>query len=251
MTRYGFLFLSAALLAPPASALEDHVPLTIPPAAETARISVEAVPSRRSMRGLTRAQRAGRQAMHEGGFVEPDMLRQLAERGDGLAAQRYVRVLQADPTASASDLAFYSALAVQTGRGKLLQQMLTAMDSLDPTTEPRDRVNRYIAALYPQAWAGNAVALDAVARFNGEGRLFGALSERTRDRLLTEMRALGDGRGQLGMAVGLLEDRAKDPSGDWDQAGRVRALLQEAAASPHPGVAATAASLLTTLEAGG
>lgn len=234
-----------------AEARDDHVPMTIRPSVETKGISVEVVAGRSSMSGLSATLRAARSAMHEGGAVEPDLLRQLAERGDGLAALRYVRVLQADPASSASDMAYFSALAVQTGRGYLLDEMLDAMDLLDPATEPRNRVNTYIAALYPQAWAGNAIALDAVYRFNGDGRLFGALSDRTRDRLLDEMRRIGDGRGELGIAINLLEARAKNETSPFGEEGRVRSLLTDAANSTHPGTIAAANALLLSLEADG
>lgn len=229
----------------------DRVPMTIPPAAETKGISVQVTEGRRSMRGLSTTLRNARSAMHDGSTVEADLLRQLADRGDGLAALRYVRILQADPGASASDLAYYAALAVQTGRGYLLDEMLEAMDTLDPETEPQARINLYIAALYPQAWAGNALALDAVYRFNGQGRLFGALSDRTRDRLLDEMRQIGDGRGQLGIAISLMEARDEDRASPFEEEGRARALLTEAAASNHPGIIAAATTLLATLEADG
>ncbi|UWQ19664.1 hypothetical protein [Jannaschia sp. M317] len=226
----------------------DHVPMTIPPAATASGITVQVTEGRRSMRGLNSRLRAARRAMHQGADVSPEDLRDLADRGDGLAATRYTRILLADPAATASDRAYYAALAVQTGRGYLLDEMLTAMDRLDPEAEPRDRVRLYISTLYPQAWAGNAVALDAVYRFNGEGTLFGALSDATRDRLLAEMREIGDGRGQLGMALRLLEARAKaDTDTAWSEADRVQTLLTEAAASPHPGVATAAATLLHQL----
>lgn len=244
---------SIALTAPAfAQDRADRVPMTIPPAADTKGISVQVTEGRRSMRGLSSALRNARTAMHDGTDVEPDLLRQLADRGDGLAALRYVRILQADPTSTASDLAYYAGLAVQTGRGYLLDEMLEAMDRLDPETEPRDRINLYISALYPQAWAGNALALDAVYRFNGEGKLFGALSDRTRDRLLDEMRQIGDGRGQLGIAISLMEARDENRDSPFEEEGRARALLTEAAAtSNHPGIIAAANTLLLTLEADG
>ena len=59
--------------------------------------------------------------------------------------------------------------------------------------------------LYPHAWAGNTLALEAVVAFNGEGLLFGPLSERTRLRILNEAQEHGDGRVEFGMAMALLE----------------------------------------------
>jgi hypothetical protein len=242
-----FVLLIAACFATGAVSAQpraDHVPMTIAAsAAESASgIIVQVTPGRTSMRGLPASLRAARRNMHDGLPVPPEQLRALADRRDGLAARRYVTVLLTDPDSSRSDVAFYSALALQAGRKGVLIHMLNAMEDLDPVTEPADRVNRYIAALYPQAWAGNTVALQAVQRFNGEGRLFGALSDRTRDRLLEEMRAVGDGRGQLAMAIRLLETRPDDDLAE------VRGLLDEAVRDGHPGVVATATALRARLD---
>ncbi|UWQ22097.1 hypothetical protein [Jannaschia sp. W003] len=240
------LCFAAALAAAARAAEPATVPMTIPPAPEADATVVRSEAGRRTMEGLPATLRAVRRRMQQGGAVEPAQLRALADRGDGLAAQRYARLLLADPESSASDRAFYAALAVRTGRSALFRPMLRAMARLDPATEPPERVRRLIATLYPQAWAGNAAALDAVERFNGEGRLFGALSDATRERMLALMRRAGDGRGQLAMAVSLMETRPAAPA-PWPGRAEADALIAEAGASDHPGVAAAAAALAAIL----
>ena len=42
--------------------------------------------------------------------------------------------------------------------------------------------------------AGNVLALDALIVLNGEGRLFGPMSDRTRDRIVAQAEQAGDGR---------------------------------------------------------
>lgn len=227
------------------------IPNLIAPGKGDTRVSVivdRGVTSHKQLR--TAASRRARAALHAGQEVSAADLRALAGAGDGLAAQRYVRILQAAKTpADPSDIAFYAAVAVGTGRVWTLGAMIEAMHKLDPATEPKARVRKYIQVLYPHAWAGNTAALEAVVAFNGEGRLFGPLSERTRQRIAVETRAHGDGRIELGMAMGLLE-RARaaqtlDPA-DLDQA---RDLLVRAAASEHLAVATTAQNLLRLMDA--
>jgi hypothetical protein len=106
---------------------------------------------------------------------------------DGLAAQRYVRHLVANG-GSDSDIAYFGSIAVATGRVWTLPETVKAMLRLDPATEPPERVKVYMAMIYPHAWAGNSLALDAVVMLNGKGRLFGEMSDRTRKQLDEQMR---------------------------------------------------------------
>lgn len=207
-------------------------------------------------RGLTSSKRLrstalrnARTAMHEGGGVSAEHLRALAEAGDGLAAQRYVRLLEASSTPPGpSDLAYFSAISVGTGRVWTLKTMIAAMHDLDPKSEPRARINKYIQVLYPHAWAGNPLALEAVLAFNGEGRLFGALSDRTRDRILAESREHGDGRIELGMALSLLERTRAAESPAPGDLSLARSLLKQAEISDHLAVRASAQNLLRLMD---
>lgn len=231
-----------------ATAQEGVIPNLIAPVESRAQLAVTVDPGLRSSKRLPRDLIAARAAMHANEQVSAENLRRLAEAGDGLAAQRYVRILETDPDANPSDIAFFAAQAVGTGRIWTLETMVAAMHRLDPAAEPRPRIRKYIQVLYPHAWAGNSVALQAVVDFNGEGRLFGPLTERTRQRIEAEAREQGDGRIELGMAMALLErtraTSAPDPK-DLDQA---RALLEQAEASTHLAVKTTAQNLLRLME---
>jgi len=204
-------------------------------------------PGRRSNAGLPADLRAARTTMLEGVDIAPDLLRRLAEGGDGLAAQKYVRLLTADLAASASETAYFATLAVMTGRLWTLPDAVAAMRLLDPATEPADRIRSYYAMLYPHAWAGNALALAAVIDLNGESRLFGPLSEATRARILAADALIGDRRAALRLALTLLGQPALS---DADRA-LARIYLKQATASNHLGVQVTADTILARLDATG
>lgn len=242
-------FAMMMIITAPLAAQQAHVPIIpnlIAQADSDARISVTVDRGLRSSKPLpTAALRIARTALHNGQAIHASDLRALAQAGDGLAAQRYVRLLQAsrlhpDP----SDLAYFSAIAVGTGRVWTLGTMIEAMHKLNPQFEPKERVNQYIKVLYPHAWAGNSLALQAVLSFNGEGRLFGPLSEATRDRILAEAREHGDGRLELGMAMGLLEQTRAAVRADRNDLIQARNLLELAQRSDHLAVATTAQNLL-------
>ncbi len=126
-----------------------------------------------------------------------------------------------------------------TGRIWPLEDVVSVLLTLDPATEPADRVTMAIVALYPQAWAGNGLALDALVQLNGEGRLFGVMSQATRARLTEAASAAGDGRLFLHLAVA-------DLWGTSDPAAIARAqdYLTQAAAGSHLGVRTAAQALL-------
>lgn len=243
------MFALLVLLAPlPLAAQQTHVPI-IPnlfgPNTDAANVSVVVTPGLTSNRNLRNSLRNARTRMQKGGEVSARELRALANAGDGLASQRYVRLLQAEEAEpNPSDLAYYAAVAVGTGRVWTLRTMIEAMHQLDPKTEPRQRVRKYIQVLYPHAWAGNLAALQAVVEFNGEGRLFGPLSDKTRTRIQVEAAKHGDGRIELGIAVAMLERlRATENPNRTDQA-YARRLLQQSANSTHLAVATSAQNLL-------
>ncbi|MEM9248563.1 MAG: hypothetical protein AAGB05_07680 [Pseudomonadota bacterium] len=232
-------------LAPGGSmATAQTVPFPFEPDREARQLSVTVTPDRRSMRGLSPSLRTARAAMHAGETIADQDLARLAEAGDGLAAQTLARRLVAQPEADPSDVAYYSALAVMTGRVWTLPQMVRAMRQLTPGQEPSDRVRAYIRALYPHAWEGNTLALDAVVAFNGEGRLFGALSDRTRERILERSARDGEGRAELRLAVARLEAGVETAQARAE----VRALLERAEASTHLGIRTAAQNLIARLD---
>ena len=187
----------------------QQLTLLMPPDPADRQISVVVTPGLASNYGLTDALKASRGAMLAGQDISPADLRALADRNDGLAALRYVRLLLADPTATPSDIAYYATVAVGTGRVWPLPDAVAAMRLLDPATEPADRIRAYVRMLYPHAWAGNALALDAVIDLNGAGRLFGPLSEETRLKILAQDAANGDGRAVMRMALALLSQPSR------------------------------------------
>lgn len=242
-----------AMLAPvPLAAQQVHVPIIpnlIGPNTEGAQVSVVVDRGLTSNRNLRRSLRDARTRMQQGDNLSAEELRALANAGDGLAAQRYVRLIEAQQTTpNPSDMAYFSAIAVGTGRVWTLRTMIDAMHRLDPETEPRERVRKYIKVLYPHAWAGNTLALQAVVEFNGEGRLFGPLSDKTRARIQTEAAKHGDGRIELGIAVAMLERSRAAATPDPKDLAYARRLLQQSAKSTHLAVATSAQNLLLLIQ---
>lgn len=253
--RWLCTILLGAAVASPLAAQQKGAPIIpnlIVPDVSGERISVVVDPGLRNSKALkTDALRAARVALHEGGDVSSKDLRALANAGDGLAAQRYVRVLQAaQPQATQSDLAYYSAVAVGTGRIWTLKTMIDAMHHLDPKAEPRARIRTYIKVLYPHARAGNALAIEAQVAFNGEGRLFGPLSDATRTRILEQAAQHGTGRIEFGMAMGILERTRRAETPDPDDLAQARRLLTLASTSDHLAVSTSARNLLRLMDAG-
>lgn len=172
-------------------------------------------------------------------------LRALADHWDGLAALRYVRrLIDSQPHGSDSDIAYYGSIAVATGRIWPLADVTAALRRLDPVTEPPERIMVYADMLYAHAWAGNSLALDAVIDLNGEGRLFGPLSDATRARLLEIGDKRGDGRVALHMAMSLLQA----PSLTEDQRRHARNYLNRAQGGNDLSVQTVAATLLRRLD---
>jgi len=239
------------LAAPPVAAQTATITLDIPADAASRQISVKVTPGLAHTRKLpTAALRVARRTMLDGKDIGADDLRALADQNDGLAALKYTRLLVASG-ATASDIAYYGSIAVATGRVWVLPDTVAAMRRLDPGAESAARKNAYVAMLYPHAWAGNGLALDAVIDLNGEGRLFGPMSDATRLRILEQGEANGDGRAALRLALTLLQARPPTASGP-DASGRnaaddalLRDYLERAMAGSNLEVRATAANLLT------
>ncbi|MEM8730018.1 MAG: hypothetical protein AAGF79_08870 [Pseudomonadota bacterium] len=243
------LTILAALLAPVMLPAQT-IPIPLSDSAETRQISVAVAPGVRSMRQVPSARlRVLRARMHRGEDLPSTALKELANLGDGLAAQRYVRRLLDSPDASPSDIAYYAAIAVGAGRVWTLPDMIDAMRLLDPQSEPWFRIRTYISVLYGHAWRGNTLALDAVEEFNGAGKLFGPLTERTRARMIAQAEKNGDGRLELRMALALLEQGAAQNELPEADVAQLRGLLSQAAAADSLSARAMAENLLTLTEA--
>ncbi len=241
-------FAALALAALTQGATAQSIPVPVTDEAETRQISVTVTRGLTSMAGLPASLRDARARMHRGESPSEQDLRALADRGDSLAAQRYVRRLQAGPHPEqrASDIAYYAAIAVGGGRVWTLPDMVAAMERLDPS-ENQTRINKYISVLYPHAWAGNTLALDAVVKFNGPGKLFGPLSDATRQRILDQGRANGNGRVELRLALAIMERKATRPLTE-DETTEARGYLQRAMGYDSLAVTATAENLMAMLE---
>lgn len=233
----------------PLMAGAQNYTLSMPIAADLERqqISVTVNPGVTSTAKLkTSALREARKAMIAGAEIPDADLRALADAGDGLAAQRYVRRLKDQGLAAAnpSDVAYYGSIAVAAGRIWTLRDAVEAMRRLDPETEPADRKRAHMAMLYPHAWAGNSLALDALIDLNGDGKLFGKMSEDTRRKILEQGAKNGDGRAALRMALDLLQ---KADRTEAEQAN-LRDYLAQAAQADNLAVQTTSANILAMLD---
>lgn len=168
-------------------------------------------------RGVTRtsqlpsALRPLRKAMVGDAAIGEADLRKLAERRDGLAALRYTKILLArGMTENAAEIGYFASIAAGAGRVSTLDEMIAAMRRLEPGTVPKERLGQMIRVLYAHAWAGNTAALSALIDLNGADRLLGAMSDRTRARLLETGLKLGDGRIELHLAMKVLAGGARD-----------------------------------------
>lgn len=230
----------------------QSIPVPFSDTADTRQISVTVSPGIRGMNQVRDpALRALREQMHDGGGIDSEGLRRLADLGDGLAAQRYVRrMLEEDSDGlDHSDIAYYAAIAVGSGRVWTLPEMVAAMHRIPPGSESPERIRKYIEVLYAHAWEGNTLALDAVRAFNGEGRLFGPLSDATRERMLEQAARNGDGRVEIGLALRLMERHDRDGGLAPEDMDELNRLLTRAANAAHLGVAVSARTMIEQLDA--
>ncbi len=243
MRQSRILFAAAALAA--TGAQGGTIPVLFDGDEDTHKISVTVTRGLSSMQDVPDLYlRNARERLNKGESIPDAALRQLARLNDGFAAQRYARRLMRRDSASASDIAYFSAIAVSTGRVATLHNLIAALEKLDPAKEPSYRVKKYIQVINAHAWAGNDLAMDAVIAFNGEGRLFGPLSSATRARILERAEKDGDGRVELRLALSLMETRPLNA----DQTKWVAEYLDRAGASDHPGIASAAMALRRTLD---
>lgn len=244
--RTAGIIVAAALAATSVSAEIKLVPVPFASDQESREISVVVDPGLKRTKSLPRSLQDARIALLNKETLPAETLKALADRRETLAALRYVDVLMARGIEdNASDVAWYAAIAVGGGRVWALPEMVEALHLLDPKTEPQVRINQYIRVLYPHAWAGNELALDAVIDFNGEGRLFGPLSDSTRERIEAQIAQNGSARGDLRVAVSILSQDTLTP----DDKARARVHLERARQADHLAVATTAANLIEQLDA--
>lgn len=225
------------------------ISMNIPPDKTHRQIAVVVTKGLTSTKKLpTPELKDARKRMLAGKDVTPDELRALADHGDGLAAQKYERYLSDNAaTSTASDIAYYGTIALGTGRVWALPAVVDALRKIDPATEPEARKKAYAAVLYPYAWAGNSLALDAIIDLNGKDKLFGEMSKATQDKIAAQGEKAGDGRVALRLAIALLQK----PERSKADLALAQHFLKLAQASDNVQVQATATNLITLLASNG
>ncbi len=225
------------------------ISMNIPPDKTHRQIAVVVTKGLTSTKKLpTPELKDARKRMLAGKDVTPDELRALSDHGDGLAAQKYERYLSDNAaTSTASDIAYYGTIALGTGRVWALPAVVEALRRIDPATEPDARKKAYAAVLYPYAWAGNSLALDAIIDLNGKDKLFGEMSKATQDKIAAQGEKAGDGRVALRLAIALLQK----PERSKADLSLAQHFLKLAQASDNVQVQATATNLITLLASNG
>lgn len=188
------------------------------------------------------ALQAARKRMVSGGNVTTSQLRALADAGDGLAAYRYGKLLQASvPPAKAGAAAHYYAIAAYTGRAfavaPLAKLLVAEGDDYGPSL-----LQQSLNALTIQAISGNAKAAQVLGQMYSEGVPFG------RDLMQAQhflaMAGQNDPLAALKLGIVLITDPA---DAALDHVG-ARAALTLAANSDNLSAHVTAQNLLRLLD---
>ena len=185
---------------------------------------------------------AARKRMVTGGKVSGNELRALADAGDGLAAFRYGKLLQASvPPAKAGSAAHYYAIAAYTGRAfavlPLGQLLLSEGADYGPSL-----LEQSLNALTVQAISGNAKAAQLLAQMYTTGVPFG--HDPGQAKHYTVLAGQEDPAGALKLGIALINDPA---DAALDHAG-ARAALTLAADSTNLSAQITAQNLLRLLD---
>ena len=178
---------------------------------ESRRVSVRLAPGIRSSRDIGNANLVrARRAIHDGRPVSLGTLRALADLGDGNAAFKFAKTLDAleDPALGA-DIAHYYAMAAATGRAGALFGLVRSLQALDPTTTGPARLSNLREVLIAYARAGNSIAVEAMIRFHVAGTPFGPLDDEL-ERLAAEEDAPGAPLVALQLATQLMQDGWSD-----------------------------------------
>lgn len=191
----------------------------------------------------TAALQAARRKMISGAAMAPKELRALADAGDGLAAFRYAKLLQAahapDPTGGA---AHYYAIAAYTGRAFAVPPLARLLKD-EGAGYSASRLTQGLNAMTVQALSGNAVAATLLGQMYADGVPFG------RDVVQAQIylgMATGGGtpRAALQLGVALMSDPADQAAGHPG----ARAALMLAASADDLSVRVTAENLLKQLD---
>lgn len=192
----------------------------------------------------TAALQAARRKMLSGATMTPKELRALADAGDGLAAFRYAKLLQA---AQATDLtggaAHYYAIAAYTGRAFAVPPLARLLKD-EGAGYTASRLTHGLNAMTVQALSGNAVAATLLGQMYADGVPFGR--DVAQAQIFLGMAATGGGsqRAALQLGVALMSDPADQHAGHPG----ARAALMLAAAADDLSVRVTAENLLNQLD---
>lgn len=179
-----------------------------------------------------------RKSMLKGRDLSDRELQTLADAGEGLAAARYAKRLEArkDP-AYLDDAAHYYSIAVYMDRDFALPRLIALVAAPDAEFSPA-RLRNLRAVLERATRDGNPVAVAGLAKLLLDGRPFGADVPRARELLLVAAQA-GDADAAVELALSHIRGAPGVPS-DPEAA---REALELAANSPDPGVQAMALTL--------
>lgn len=191
----------------------------------------------------TAALRAARRKMVGGGYVGPSDLRALADAGDGLAAYRYAKMLQAsgkpDPTGGA---AHYYGIAAYTGRSFAVRPLARLLRQDGAGYSP-SRLRNALNAMTVQALGGNAEAATLLGQMHADGVPFGRDLAQAQY-FLTMASGGGNPKAMLQLGVALMKDPGDAAAGHVG----ARSALTLASESDDLSVRITAENLLRLLD---
>ncbi|WP_341368625.1 hypothetical protein [Yoonia sp. BS5-3] len=171
------------------------------------RITVQMMPGLTSSNQLpTERLINARKALAAGQSIYVSDMRAIADFGDGFAAYRFADWLAEnsdDP--SYSDIAHYYGIAAATARGGAIRQMIRALDQVNPETLVRARSDVLENILFTYAKAGNALAVEAVIRYDTAQRPFGRLGSEVAT-LLDHIDGENAVQVSLHLAAGILQN---------------------------------------------
>lgn len=187
--------------------------------------------------------RALRRQMISGAYVGPSDLRALADAGDGLAAFRYAKLLQAmpDPDPKGAAAHYYS-IAAYTGRAFAVPPLARLLKN-DGAGYSDSRLKQALNAMTVQAISGNPVAATQLGQMYADGVPFGYDLVKAQT-YLAMISGSSSQKAVLKLGVALMSDSADQAAGH----PAARAALRLAATGEDLSVRVTAENLLGLLD---
>jgi TPR repeat protein len=186
-----------------------------------------------------------RKSMLRGRDLSDSQLQTLADAGEGLAAARYAKRLEArsDP-AFLDDAAHYYSIAVYMGRDFAVPRLVAILGMPEAEFSPA-RLRNLRAVLDRAARRGDPIAAAGLAKLLIAGAPFGPDIHRARELMLAAAEA-GDTKAALRLALDLIQGADGLPP----DPGAAERALELAAANPDPGVQAMVLTLQRQLAGG-